>query len=202
MVSCSGLLLVVRGRVIPGWEVSGALLVLALVVHWSLIRAARVRETARPRKRATPRRLAEGLLIATAVLGTAWGAGDDLISDAQYHVLSPTGPGGCRVVVRETSFLVIGSGEAYAVGHTGLALGESGSWRADDGYHPVAAGTYELHWGRDAGVLHVSGTNTAPVFSSALTDVWLALREAVLTQLWGCSEAHARLIGRHSRRRG
>jgi hypothetical protein len=100
VVSCSGLLLGVRGRVIPGWEVSGALLVLALVVHWSLIRAARVRETARPaRKRVTPRRLAEGLLIAAAVLGTAWGAGDDLISDAQYHVLSLTGPGGCRVVV-------------------------------------------------------------------------------------------------------
>ncbi|MFM9559416.1 hypothetical protein ACKI19_45135, partial [Streptomyces caniscabiei] len=59
---------------------------------------------------------------------------DDLVSDAEYHVLRPPGPGGCTAVVRETSFLVIGSGEAYAVGRTGLALGESGSWTVDDGY--------------------------------------------------------------------
>ncbi|MCH5676470.1 hypothetical protein [Streptomyces gilvus] len=171
-VSWSGLLLVVRGRVIPGWEVSGALLVLALVVRRALLKAARDTETVRPaRKRVTPVRLGEGLLLGAAVLGTAWGAGDDLISDARYHVLSPTGPGGCTAVVRETSFLVVGNGEAYAVGHTGLALGESGSWTVDDGYRPVAAGTYALRWGRDAGVLRVSGTNTDPVVRGGLTDV-------------------------------
>ncbi|MEU1267132.1 hypothetical protein [Streptomyces sp. NPDC005799] len=163
---------ILRGRVIPGWEVSGAFLVLALLVHRTLIGAARVRETARPaRKRVTPLRLGEGLMLGAAVLGTAWGAGDDLIPDAQYHVLSPTGPGGCTVVVRETSLLVVGNGEAYAVGHTGLALGESGSWTVDDGYRLVAVGTYALRWGRDAGVLHVSGTNTGPVVGGALTDV-------------------------------
>ncbi|MCC9740984.1 hypothetical protein [Streptomyces sp. MNU89] len=105
------------------------------------------------------------------MLGTTWGTVDDLISGAEYHVLRPAGPEGCTVVVRETSFLVIGNGEAYAVGATGLALGESGSWVVDDGYRPFDAGTYELDWGRDGGLLRVSGTGTDPVVSGGLTDI-------------------------------
>ncbi|MFF7858734.1 hypothetical protein [Streptomyces sp. NPDC007904] len=96
---------------------------------------------------------------------------DDLISDAEYHVLRPAGPEGCTVVVRETSFLAIGNGEAYAVGHTGLALGESGSWTVDDGYRPVAAGTYALGWGRDGGFLRISGTSTDPVINGGSADI-------------------------------
>ncbi|MFF9200682.1 hypothetical protein ACF1AE_02400 [Streptomyces sp. NPDC014986] len=107
----------------------------------------------------------------TAVLGTAWGALDDLISDAEYRVLHPAGPGGCTAVVRETSFLVIGTGEVYAVGRTGLALDESGSWTADDGCRPVDAGTYELSWGREGGHLRISGTGTDPVLRGGSTDI-------------------------------
>ncbi|MFD8212387.1 hypothetical protein ACFV2U_01245 [Streptomyces sp. NPDC059697] len=107
----------------------------------------------------------------TAVLGAAWGAADDLISDAEYHRLRPPGPGGCTAVVRETSFLVIGKGEAYAVGRTGLALGESGSWTVDDGYRPVGAGTYELDRGRDGGLLWISGTSTDPVLRGGSADI-------------------------------
>ncbi|WP_406197940.1 hypothetical protein OG920_24620 [Streptomyces europaeiscabiei] len=105
------------------------------------------------------------------MLGTAWGAVDDLVSDAEYHVLRPPGPGGCTAVVRETSFLVIGSGEAYAVGRTGLALGESGSWTVDDGYRPIDTGTYELAWGRNGGLLQISGTSTDPVLHGGPVDV-------------------------------
>ncbi|MER5853691.1 hypothetical protein ABT126_44110 [Streptomyces sp. NPDC002012] len=105
------------------------------------------------------------------MLGTAWGAADDLISDAEYHVLRPAGPGGCTAVVRETSFLVIGNGEAYAVGRTGLALGESASWTVDDGYRPVDAGTYELDWGRGGGFLRISGTSTDPVVRGGSADI-------------------------------
>ncbi|MFJ8825598.1 hypothetical protein ACIREE_28005 [Streptomyces sp. NPDC102467] len=110
-------------------------------------------------------------MIVAAVLGTAWGGVDDLISGAEYHVLRPTGPGGCTVVVRETSFFVIGNGEAYAVGRTGVAVGTSGSWAVDDGYRPVAAGTYELSWERDGGFLRVSGTETDPVVRGGWADI-------------------------------
>ncbi|MDX2938160.1 hypothetical protein [Streptomyces ipomoeae] len=170
--SWSSLLLVVQGRVVPGWGVSAALLVMSLVLRWALTRVRRRADAARPPwKRATWARLGESLLIGTAVLGTAWGAVDDLISDAEYHVLRPAGPGGCTAVVRETSFLVIGNGEAYAVRHTGLALGESGSWTVDDGHRPVDAGMYELDWGRDGGLLRIRGTSTDPVVSGGMADI-------------------------------
>lgn len=109
--------------------------------------------------------LGNGLLIGTAVLGVVWGAVADLVSEAEYHVLHPAGPGGCTVVVRETSFLMIANDEAYAVGPSGLALGTSGSWVIDDGYRPIDAGTYALDWGRDGGLLRISGTSTDPVVS-------------------------------------
>ncbi|MET9904199.1 hypothetical protein [Streptomyces sp. NPDC006446] len=172
LASWSSLLLVVRGRVVPGWAVSAALLAMALVLRWALARAGRTAGASRlPRERARWARLGTTLLIVTAVLGTAWGAVDDLISDAHYLVLRPEGPGGCTVVVRETSFLVIGNGEAYAVGRSGLALGESGSWTVDDGYRPVGAGAYELDWGRDGGLLRVSGTSTDPVTAGGSADI-------------------------------
>ncbi len=171
VASWSSLLLVVQGRVVPGWGVSATLLVMALVLRWALDRVGRRADASRlPRKRATWR-LGAGLLIGMAVLGTGWGAVDDLVSGAEYHVLRPSGPGGCTAVVRETSFLVIGNGEAYAVGHTGLALGESGSWTVDDGYRPVGAGMYELDWGRDGGLLRISGTSTDPITGGGIADI-------------------------------
>ncbi|MFH8465417.1 hypothetical protein [Streptomyces sp. NPDC017991] len=172
--SWSDLLLVVRGRVVPGWGVSAALLVMALVLRWALARVDHLAsaDAARlPRKRAVWAPLGTRLLLVTAVLGTAGGAVGDLFSGAEYHVLRPSGPGGCTAVVREASFLMSGGGEAYAVGRTGLALGESGSWTVDDGYRPVDSGTYALDWGRDAGLLRISGTSTDPVISGGSTDI-------------------------------
>ncbi|MGW6739856.1 hypothetical protein ACWGDX_03770 [Streptomyces sp. NPDC055025] len=172
VASWSGLLLVVRGRVVPGWGMSATLLVVALVLPWALTRVGRPADApSLPPKRAPWARLASGSLIVTALLGTAWGAVDDLISNAEYHVLRPSGPGGCTAVVRETSFLVIGNGEAYAVGRTGLALGASASWTVDDGYRPVDAGTYALDWGRDGGSLRISGTSTDPVVRGGSADL-------------------------------
>ncbi|MEU0738138.1 hypothetical protein [Streptomyces sp. NPDC006134] len=172
VASWSSLLLVVRGRVVPGWGVSAGLLVVSLLLRWALSRASRPADASGPaRKGAARTRLGSSLLIVAAVLGIAWGAVGDLFSSAEYHVLRPAGPGGCTAVVRETSAFVIGYGEAYAVGRTGLALGESGSWTVDDGYRPVEAGTYELDWGRDGGLLRVSGTGVDPVVRGGLTDI-------------------------------
>jgi hypothetical protein len=166
LASWSSLLVVVRGHVVPGWGVSAGVLVVALVLRWVL---GGVRRSAGggavPSKRAGWVRPGNRLLIGTAVLGIAWGAVADLVSEADYHVLHPAGPGGCTVVVRETSFLMISNDEAYAVGPLGLALGRSGSWVIDDGYRPIDAGTYALDWGRDGGLLRISGTSTDPVVS-------------------------------------
>ncbi|MCX4811146.1 hypothetical protein OG601_10985 [Streptomyces sp. NBC_01239] len=172
VASWSDLLLVVGGRVVPGWGVSAVLFALALVL-WRIFVRARRRGEAVLLSVVRPGwlRPATVLLIVAAVSGIAWGALDDLISDARYYVLRPTGPGGCTAVVRETSFLVIGNGEAYAVGRTGLALGEAGSWVVDDGYRPVAAGTYKLDWERDGGLLVVSGSGTDPVVRGGMTDI-------------------------------
>ncbi|MFJ9242420.1 hypothetical protein [Streptomyces sp. NPDC101776] len=169
----SDLLLVVRGHVVPGWVLSGVLVVLALVLWGTFYRAARRAEAARlpGARRAGWVPPLSALLIGVAAFGVAWKAVDDLGSDARYYVLRPTGPGGCTAVVRETSFLMIGNGEAYAVGRTGMAWGEAGSWVVDDGYRPVAGGTYELSWERDGGVLRVSGTTGNPVVSGGQADI-------------------------------
>ncbi|UXX93439.1 hypothetical protein N7U49_17205 [Streptomyces sp. AD2-2] len=172
VASWSDLLLVVGGRVVPGWGVSAVLFVLALVLRRIFVRAGRRGDAVLlPAARPGWPRSTTVLLIVAAVSGIAWGALDDLISDARYYVLRPTGPSGCTAVVRETSFLVIGDGEAYAVGRTGLALGEAGSWVVDDGYRPVAAGTYKLEWERDGGLLVVSGSGTDPVVRGGMTDI-------------------------------
>ncbi|MET9505512.1 hypothetical protein ABZY42_27965 [Streptomyces sp. NPDC006622] len=172
VASWSSLLLVVHGRVVPGWGVSAVLLVLSLVPRWALNRVVRPADApGLTREQAGRAQRASVLLIVAALLGTVWGAVGDLVSGAAYHVLRPSGPGGCTVVVRETSFLVIGNGEAYAVGRTGLALAESGSWTVDDGYRPVEAGTYELDWTRDGGLLRISGTSTDPVLQGGSTDI-------------------------------
>ncbi|WP_055688222.1 MULTISPECIES: hypothetical protein [Streptomyces] len=172
MASWSSLLLVVQGRVIPGWGVSAVLLVVSLVLQWALTRVGRLTDASKLlRKRVKWARLGSSLLIVTAALGTTWGAVDDLISNVEYRVLHPAGSGGCTAVVRETSFLVIGNGEVYAVGRTGLALSESGSWTVDDGYRPIDAGTYELSWGREGGHLRISGTSTDPVLRGGSTHI-------------------------------
>ncbi|WP_143145033.1 hypothetical protein [Streptomyces humi] len=168
-------LLLVGERVVPGWAVSAVLLAVALVLRGALRRAGRRRPAGTatlPGRWAGWIRWSGLLLIAVAALGTTLGAADDLVSSAKYHVLRPVGPGGCTAVVRETSFLVIGTGEAYAVGRTGVALGRAGSWTVDDGYRPFDAGTYTLRWGPDGtGLLQISGRPTDPVLGGGLVDV-------------------------------
>ncbi|WP_416961806.1 hypothetical protein [Streptomyces sp. Agncl-13] len=173
LASWSDPLLVVWGHVVPGWGVSGVLLVLALVLWRTFLRAARRAETLRPlgARARWWAGLVSRVLIVVAAFGVVGGALADLALEARYYVLRPTGPGGCEAVVRETSFLMIGNGEAYAVGRTGLAWGEAGSWVVDDGYRPVADGTYKVTWGPDGGLLLISGTSTDPVIRGGMTDI-------------------------------
>lgn len=75
------------------------------------------------------------------------------------------------MIVRETSWLMIGGGEAYTVGRTGIAWGASGSWTVDDGYRPVADGNHLLEWGRTDGSLTVGGTATDPVLDGGVIGI-------------------------------
>ncbi|MEU9172192.1 hypothetical protein AB0D34_31125 [Streptomyces sp. NPDC048420] len=183
--SWSSVLLVVGGRVVPGWMLGAGLMVGALVLMG--VRGVRGRRRSvvgdrvvgdrvvgdrvgpgYPFRPSTLRRLGYGLSSVLAVLGVGFGALGDL--GAEYLFLRPGGPEGCRAVVRETAFLMAGSGEVYAVGgSTGVAWGPSGSWFADDGYRPVAEGSYELRWGRSDGSLLVGGTSGNPVYPSLHT---------------------------------
>lgn len=75
----------------------------------------------------------------------------------------------CRFV-RETSFLVLGTGQLYEVGVLGIGH-RVGSWRVDDGYRPIADGNYELSWGLDDGVLRLKGRPGDPVLGDALQEL-------------------------------
>jgi hypothetical protein len=163
----SGMLIVVVGRVVPGWALSAALIFVSLV----LLRVVAVRHRSTVDRTTSRRRtlpwLIRGSLVAAAGLGTAFGVLGDYGSE--YHILRPTGPDGCTAVVREMSVLFGGRGEVYAVGPTGIAWRPSGDWVADDGYRPIAEGTYQLHWGPDGGALTVSGNGHDPVMDGLQT---------------------------------
>lgn len=155
------MLIVVVGRVVPSWVLSATLIFVSLV----LMRAVAVRHRSTV-DRTTSRRLTlprfiRGLLVAAAGLGSAFGVLGDFSSE--YHILRPTSPDRCTAVVREASVLFGGWGEVYAVGPTGIAWRPSGDWVADDGYRPIAEGTYQLHWSPDGGTLAVSGNGHDPV---------------------------------------
>ncbi|WP_328719897.1 hypothetical protein OHT52_10645 [Streptomyces sp. NBC_00247] len=153
----SGLLILVLGRVVPGWATGAALILGSVVLR-------RAGEARRPpeRDRAAPRRaaLARYLRVALMVLG-GWmcvlGALLDLT--AHYEVLRPAGPDGCTAVVREAAFLYGHDGELYTVGQSGTAWKPSASWHAANGHH---AAPYELRWTGDGGTLAVSGIDAAP----------------------------------------
>ncbi|MFD3732626.1 hypothetical protein [Streptomyces sp. NPDC058632] len=170
MASWSGLL-VVAGRVVPGWGMGCALLCIALGLLMRMHSTSR-RSAADAGARQPPRvpRWMLFLSTAAAALAIVFGAGDDLLNGADYFVLEPEGPGGCRVAVRETSFLVMGGGEVFEVGAGGLGR-RVGSWTVDDGYRPFRSGTYELDWGRDSGSLRVDGTGTDPVTRSDIPEI-------------------------------
>lgn len=101
------------------------------------------------------------LLATAAVASTVAVAVADGIS--RYHVLEPTSPGGCRVVVEERSALLLGSGTVYLLPRGSRRAREANSYLADDGYRPVTFGTYSLRWRGEIAHLEILGTTEQPV---------------------------------------
>ncbi len=143
----AGLVVVAGSWVVADWTVSGSLLVTALVVR--LVRRAGI---------SWPFRVVAVVTVLATLLS---GLGD---LSATYTVLRPVAADGCRVAVRETSFLFAGAGEVYLTGPLGIGT-RVGSYRTDDGYRPVASGDYTFHWEAGTGQLHFTGRPGDPFLS-------------------------------------
>ncbi|SFB30634.1 hypothetical protein [Cellulomonas marina] len=75
---------------------------------------------------------------------------------ACWSVPEPAGPGGCRVVVKEISFLLLGGGDVFVLAPGQRVLDDpQTTYGADDGYPPIAAGTYSLRWEGDTARLRL-----------------------------------------------
>jgi hypothetical protein len=84
-----------------------------------------------------------------------------------YRVLPEQSEGGCRIVVREWSFLLAGSGSVGIVQPSALTVDWTRAYRADDGLRPFSSGSYALQWaGPDAHFL-LGGTGADPIWWTA-----------------------------------
>ncbi|TLM80859.1 hypothetical protein [Pseudarthrobacter sp. NamE5] len=142
--------------VMPGWALSASLLVLSLglAIVGAFVRHPRKAASGEQGSNRRGSGLRAGLAFLVGVCSVIGGVGD---LGATYTVLRPQGPGFCQAAVREHSFLFAGGGELYAVGFGGFGMPVS-SWTADDGYQPVASGTYEFTWDNEVALLMVHGS--------------------------------------------
>lgn len=145
------LLLVIGGTVLTFWAISGMLLVASVTLRLVSNRAARYIDVP---QFAAHVRLLRSILASAVCLICLGGAFGDL--GASYRVLDPPAANGCRAVVREFSFLVAGRGAVYTVRFGGIGLRAS-SWTTDDGYEPIARGSYTLEWDGNDGALYLIG---------------------------------------------
>lgn len=158
---------IVLGSYIPrSWHLAGLLTMLglaALVVGSSFRVAAQNRGQAEPR--ALWRRVAVvsttlvALLVSTVallVIGLA-------AAVTSYHVLQPAGPQGCRIVVAEDTFLLLGSGRVFVLPAGSHRPRQVTTFSTDDGYRPISLNTYRLSWDGPTASLSLWGSASAPV---------------------------------------
>ena len=99
------------------------------------------------------------LISAAALIPLSLGA-----AITTYHVLSPRGPDGCRIVVAEDTFLLLGSGRVFVLPAAAHQAHQIAQFTTDDGYRPVSLGTYRLTWTGSTADLALWGDAGAPVF--------------------------------------
>ncbi|WP_432492934.1 hypothetical protein [Kineococcus gypseus] len=80
-----------------------------------------------------------------------------------YHVLSPTSAQGCRVLVAEDTFLLLGSGRVFLVPPGSRSPRQVATFSADDGYAPITSGTYRLTWNGSTADLDIWGSEDMPI---------------------------------------
>ncbi|MBT2585004.1 hypothetical protein [Arthrobacter sp. ISL-95] len=151
MAQLGSLLWVVGETVLTFWALSGILLATSVTLRLVSSRAAR---GAGVPPFPLHVRLMRSTVAAVVCVLFLVGAFSDM--GASYRVLDPPAANGCRAVVREVSFLFAGRGDVYAMRFGGIGLHKS-SWTTDDGYEPVAHGSYTLDWDGNEGVLDLIG---------------------------------------------
>ncbi|MGZ4627292.1 MAG: hypothetical protein ACXVYY_07485 [Oryzihumus sp.] len=109
----------------------------------------------------TARRIGRAAVATAAVLCVAWAALGDAAS--RYLVLGPASPSGCRVVVDQRSFLLLGSGVVHVLRPGEHLTHPVGGYVTDDGYRPFDFGTYRLTWSGETATLELWGDPNMPV---------------------------------------
>ncbi len=154
-------LVVLAGVVVRPPGLGGALLGMAAllgVAHW--IRGA---DAPPPQPRAV--RIAGRLAVAALVVGAVASVGRASVPDivSTYHVLEPASASGCRVVVDERNFLLLGSGTIHVLPAHAILTHPVSAYLADDGYQPFSLGDYHLTWEGDHAVLIAPGDTNSPL---------------------------------------
>lgn len=160
--ACLAVLLALLGGFAPpiivGDRVLTPLIFQAVAVSAAVLTMVRV-----GRRTGSPRRVVQiwvGLLCLCLVgVHLMW----TMVQATSYHLLKPIGPGGCRVVVRESSFLMAGGGEVGVVGRWGGPAPMIARYSVDDGGRPIEHGDYTLTWGADGSAsLYISAAYDGP----------------------------------------
>ncbi len=107
------------------------------------------------------RRLGCTALVIAAVASVGNASIADIVS--RYLILEQASASGCRVVVDERSFLLLGSGVIHVLPAGAVLTHPVSDYIADDGYQPFSLGTYQLTWNGDDAVLIAPGDQNAPV---------------------------------------
>ena len=146
------------------WLFVGGLLVGTAGVVMSVVERHRRPGVREPRRRGSGagRAVAIAMLVVTA--GVVAGLGWLFSHDTDAMVLEPPSAGGCRVVVQEHSLLMSGSGTVFVLPAHDLVARRVSRYSTDDGYRPVASGSYSLTWTGEQGLLEVSGSGSDPVW--------------------------------------
>mgnify|MGYP006889690932 FL=1 len=125
---------VIGDLLIPPFAVHSVLVVTALVaVSWTVTRTDRSK---------LPGCISTGFLcLSLASFHALWSL------TTTFTILEPVSPDGCRVVARESAFLMSGNGSVGVIGRHGGPAWMKGHYFVDDGGTPIRNGSYELTWG-------------------------------------------------------
>jgi len=157
----------VLGSYVPrSWHLAGLLTVLGLA---ALMIGAWLRVAAEDHGQAEPRGLLRRVAVVATTLATLLVAVVALLvielaaAVTSYHVLQPAGPQGCRIVVAEDTFLLLGSGRVFVLPAGSHRPRQVTTFSTDDGYRPISLNTYRLTWDGPTASLALWGSGFAPV---------------------------------------
>lgn len=103
-------------------------------------------------------------LVFVSLAPTAIVSGGQLLNQQDFSVLPGTSAGGCRIIVREWSFLLAGAGSAGIIQPGSMVVEWVRDYRADDGIRPFSSGGYFLEWDDRTADLDLHSISGNPVW--------------------------------------